>query len=92
MSTLIQLSEARSCASSLVSGTMLRQLTGQTSTQASHSMQALAVKCVWMSQFRQRSTSRAACSGEKPSSTSVSSRRKRSTSSTWSMRVRPSGL
>jgi hypothetical protein len=43
-------------------GRMPRQSTGQTSTQASHSMQSGAVKWVWTSQFRQRSTSRSVAS------------------------------
>jgi len=36
-----------------------------------HAMQSFDVKCVWMSQLRQRSTSRAVCSAVKPSSTST---------------------
>ena len=43
--------------SSRVSGAIVRQFTGQTSTHASHSMQSFALKCVSMSQLRQRSTS-----------------------------------
>ena len=52
-------------------GVMVRQLTGHTSTHASHSMQSVDVKCVSTSQLRQRSTSVAVCSAVKPSSTST---------------------
>ena len=48
---------------------------------ASHSMHRLAVKSVSMSQLRQRSTSRAVCSGVKPSSTSTLTAEKRLTRS-----------
>ncbi len=50
---------------------MVRQSTGQISTQASHSMQSDSVKWVCTSQFRHRSTSAVVCSSEKPFSTSV---------------------
>ena len=61
---------------------MVRQLVGQTSTQASHSMQRLSVNAVCTSQFRQRSTSRMVCSWSKPISTSIDSCLKRSLRST----------
>ena len=49
---------------------MVRQLTGQISMQASHSIQRFALNTVCISQFRQRSASLAACWASNPSSTS----------------------
>ena len=66
------------------SATKEMQSIGQMSTQASHSMQAGAEKTVWTSQLRQRCASASACSGSKPSSTSVAI-------FLSAMRVRPCG-
>ncbi len=87
------LSRVRSSSSSAQSGRMMvRQRTGQTSMQASHSMQSGAWKAVWMSQLRQRCTSRAVSSGPKPSSTSRLRRSKRRLRSTRAISCRPWGL
>ena len=59
-------SAARADLASSPFGAIVRQSTGQMSMQASHSMQAGAVKCVCTSQFRQRSTSAVVCSGVNP--------------------------
>ena len=53
------------------SGMIVRQFSGQTSMQASHSMHRFAVKFVCMSQLRHRCTSAAVCSALNPSSTST---------------------
>ena len=45
---------------------MVRQLTGQISMQASHSIQRFALNTVCISQFRQRSASLAACWASNP--------------------------
>ena len=70
---------------------IVRQLTGQTSIHASHSIQSFSANTVWISQLRQRSTSLIICSTVKPSSTSISSFLKRSFKSTCGMRRRSAG-
>ncbi len=75
-----------------LNGAMVRQCTGQTSTQASHSMQSRSVKTVCTSQLRQRSTSRTVWSSVKPISTSTWTDLKRSTRSTWLIFWRWAGL
>ena len=73
-------------------GAIVMQFSGQMSTHASHSMQSFSSKCVSMSQLRQRCTSRAVCSGVKPSSTSTFTAEKRFTSSSCVIFARGDGL
>src|SRR5271154_6084177 len=81
----------RSC-DSLPFGAMVRQSTGQMSMHASHSMHSLVVNTVCTSQFKQRCTSRAACSAVNPSSTSILTFLKRSMSPTCGTRRRSAAL